>query len=142
MYALDLPYVVTDNYAVTEGTITHIYKGAIAVDGRSYDAFTAGFEIGDEVRVHYLPFSKIAPLVEKMDEVDNMVVAGNPQINKLFFVDLGIVFVIADILLMIFLCKCKLKDRPKDRLRVVLSFMMSIIMVIVLVAFICLQRDY
>ncbi len=58
------------------------------------------------------------------------------MINKQFYLIVGIIVVIMDILLMSYLCKVKLKDNPKQKIKVILSMLMSIVAVVGLVAYI------
>ena len=66
-FALDIPFAILQKYSVTEGTITHVYKGEITMGDYNYTVVTTGLSEGDKVKVYYLPFSKNAPIVEKID---------------------------------------------------------------------------
>ncbi len=68
IHVLDLPFVLTKNYRVKEGIITHVYKTSIDIDGgESYTTITAGLNEEDKVKIFYLPFTKRAPIVEVED---------------------------------------------------------------------------
>jgi len=61
------------------------------------------------------------------------------MINKQFYLVLGIIVVVANLVFMLFLCRFKLKDRPKEKVKVVTNMLFSIIMVILLMFFICMM---
>ncbi len=66
-YALDIPYAIKNNFKISEGNIVHVYKDEIDLGDSSYTVITNGLKEGDNVRVHYLPYSKCAPIVEKIE---------------------------------------------------------------------------
>lgn len=61
------------------------------------------------------------------------------MISKQFYLVLGIIVVVANLVFMLFLCRFKLKDRPKEKVKVVTSMLFSVIMVILLMFFICMM---